>query len=63
MAYLACDNFRNPSIDNSDGNAIYAVFRTLKADEAAMCSAMKELNAGGDWLENNVDPVEKIECP
>lgn len=60
---LSCDNFRNPSIDNSYGNAIYAVFRTLKADEAAMCSAMKELNAGGDWLENNVDPVEKIQCP
>lgn len=28
-----------------------------------MCSAMKELNAGGDWLENNVDPLEKSSAP
>lgn len=60
---LSCDNFRNPSTDNSFGNSIYAVYRTMKADEAAMCKAMKELNSGGDWLENNVDPTAKIECP
>ncbi|MFQ4148592.1 hypothetical protein AAGW05_07840, partial [Arthrobacter sp. LAPM80] len=61
---LACDNFRSPSTENSDGNFIYAVIRLVQGDKAKVCAAMGQYKASsGDWLENDVDPTARITCP
>lgn len=60
---LSCGNFRGPSLENSNGNSIYAVILLVKGGKDAVCQAMAAHNAGGEWLENNVDPSVNISCP
>ncbi|MBT2536281.1 hypothetical protein [Arthrobacter sp. ISL-69] len=60
---LSCDNFRGPSIANSGGKYIYAVYQVIGRDQSQLCSVIKATGVSGDWLENDVDPTQKITCP
>jgi hypothetical protein len=59
---LSCDNFRGPSLENSGGSYIYAVYRVVGRDHSDVCAAIKGAGMYGDWLENNVDPADRINC-
>ena len=59
---LSCDNFRGPSVENSGGQYIYAVYRVVGRDQSDVCAAIKGAETYGDWLENNVDPADRISC-
>jgi hypothetical protein len=60
---LSCDNFRGPSIANSGGSYIYAVYRVMGRDQSQLCEAVKQAGTYGDWLGNDVDPTENVSCP
>lgn len=60
---LSCDSFRGPSVDNSDGNYIYAVYYRMSAsEEAQACSLAQEVGGYADWMRDGVDPSGRIEC-
>ncbi|MCY1367267.1 hypothetical protein D9M69_541950 [compost metagenome] len=59
---LSCDNFRGPSLENSGGQYIYAVYRVVGRIQSDVCAAVKGAGTYGDWLENNVDPADRISC-
>ena len=59
---LSCGNFRGPSMDNSNGNSIYAVVKAIPGSQSDVCEAMKRYDAAGEWLENGVDPSKNIRC-
>ncbi|WP_146073143.1 hypothetical protein [Arthrobacter sp. N199823] len=59
---LSCGNFRGPSLDNSNGNSIYAVVKAIPGSKSDVCEAMKQYDAAGEWLENGVDAAKNIQC-
>lgn len=60
---LSCDNFHGPSVDNSDGNYIYAVYYSISAsEEEQACSLTEKIDGYADWMRDGVDPHGRIEC-
>jgi hypothetical protein len=59
---LSCESFFRPSVANSNGNYVYAVYKKVGSNQGEACAAIRATGGYGKWLRNDMDPKLRIEC-